>query len=88
MNLAVEKIYCQFIACFQLQVKLIDCPGMVLSTASEDQGAELKNAVKVETIADPVPLVGEVLKRCEISYFMHKYQVIKILLKYLIDAHN
>lgn len=58
------------------KVKLLDCPGMVLSNSgSSSQCTELKNAVKIENIEDPIPFVDQVLMRCKVSYFMEKYRI-------------
>ena len=56
-------------------VKLLDCPGIVMATGSSDTQIILQNAVKVETLDDPVKPVEAILNRCSKSQVMEKYCV-------------
>ena len=48
-----------------IQVKLIDSPGMVLASGDmSDSSVALRNAIKVETLQDPVTPVEAILQRC------------------------
>lgn len=53
-------------------VKLLDCPGVVLGGAGADP---LRNSVKVEQIADPVAPVEALLKRCRAEQLMVLYHI-------------
>jgi len=56
-------------------VKLLDCPGIVMTTGSSDTQIILRNAVKVETLDDPVKPVEAILNRCNKTQVMEKYCV-------------
>jgi len=56
-------------------VKLLDCPGIVMATGSSDTQIILRNAVKVETLDDPVKPVEAILNRCNKTQVMEKYCV-------------
>jgi len=56
-------------------VKLLDCPGIVVATGSSDTQIILRNAVKVESLEDPVKPVEAILSRCNKSQVMEKYCV-------------
>jgi len=56
-------------------VKLLDCPGIVMATGSSDTQIILRNAVKVETLDDPVKPVEAILNRCNKAQVMEKYCV-------------
>ena len=58
-------------------VKLIDSPGIVFSAgdASSDTDLILRNCVKLETMADPIPPVNAILGRIDPSRLMEKYMV-------------
>ena len=45
-------------------IKLLDSPGIVMASGSSDAHVILRNAVKVETLEDPVKPVEAILKRC------------------------
>lgn len=48
---------------YAVQVKLLDCPGIVFDDS--DAGATLlRNCVDAEAMTDPTPAVAAVLKRC------------------------
>lgn len=57
-------------------VVLLDCPGIVFSN-TDDTSADmvLRNAVEMEKIADPVPVVDAVLRRCSRERLMELYQI-------------
>lgn len=56
-------------------VKLLDCPGIVVAAGSSDTQIILRNAVKVESLDDPVKPVEAILSRCNKSQVMEKYCV-------------
>lgn len=56
-------------------VKLLDCPGIVMATGTSETQIILRNAVKVETLDDPVKPVEAILNRCNKTQVMEKYCV-------------
>jgi len=56
-------------------VKLLDSPGIVLASGSSDIQIILRNAVKIETLDDPVKPVESILSRCNKIQVMEKYCV-------------
>lgn len=59
-------------------LKVLDCPGVVLSTASEGADAAeriLRNAVKVEQVHDPIAPVGAIVRRCRAEHLMMLYGI-------------
>lgn len=56
-------------------VRLLDCPGIVMATGSSDTQTILRNAVKVETLEDPIQPVEAILSRCNKEQVMRKYCV-------------
>ena len=60
------------------KVKLLDSPGMVLAAGDmTDSSVALRNAVKIESLVDPVTPVEAILKRCPKQQMM--LQVIYII---------
>lgn len=58
------------------KVKLIDCPGMVLASGDmSNSSVALRNAIKIETLADPVTPVEAILKRCPKQQMMLQYGI-------------
>ena len=60
------------------KVKLIDCPGIVFRRAkSADEEAEvaLRNCVKVEQIADPLPAIAAILRKVAVERLRAQYDV-------------
>eukprot|EP00741_Cyanophora_paradoxa_P007833 tig00001215_g7579.t1 len=57
------------------QIKLLDCPGIVFSSNDTDPAVVLRNAVRVETIADPVVPVQVLLQRCRVEDVVKVYEV-------------
>merc|ERR1711935_365143 len=56
------------------KIKLLDCPGMVLASGDmSDASVALRNAIKVETLADPVTPVVAILGRVPRSHIMLQY---------------
>eukprot|EP00698_Gefionella_okellyi_P013129 TRINITY_DN357_c0_g1_i1.p1 TRINITY_DN357_c0_g1~~TRINITY_DN357_c0_g1_i1.p1 ORF type:complete len:516 (+),score=137.18 TRINITY_DN357_c0_g1_i1:27-1574(+) len=55
-------------------VKLLDCPGIVFSPENGSD-AILRNAVKIETLDDPVTPVGSIVKRCKKQDLMESYVI-------------
>ncbi|TRY75131.1 hypothetical protein TCAL_00663 [Tigriopus californicus] len=59
------------------KVKLLDSPGMILAAKGQDSAVQnaLRNAIKVEELADPVTPVTAILQRCEKRYMQLTYNV-------------
>jgi len=56
------------------KIKLLDCPGMVLASGDmSDASVSLRNAIKVETLEDPVTPVVAILGRVPRSHIMLQY---------------
>ncbi|GAQ85196.1 GTP-binding family protein [Klebsormidium nitens] len=59
-------------------VKLLDCPGIVFSSAvGNEAAAALRNAVKVEKLEDPILPVSEILRLCPPEQLMSIYKIAK-----------
>ncbi|KAG2453369.1 hypothetical protein HYH02_001593 [Chlamydomonas schloesseri] len=56
-------------------IKLLDSPGVVFADADSDAAAALRNAIKVERLADPISPVGEILKRVPAKQLMVLYKI-------------
>jgi hypothetical protein len=62
-------------------VKLLDSPGIVFPTDGADgegstpAAAALRNAVKLEKLADPISPVTEIVKRCKAASLMSIYHI-------------
>ncbi|GLI65220.1 hypothetical protein VaNZ11_008701 [Volvox africanus] len=56
-------------------IKLLDSPGVVLVSAESDAAAALRNAIKVERLADPVTPVAEILKRVPAKQLIILYKI-------------
>merc|ERR1712130_137124 len=58
------------------KIKLLDCPGMVLASGNmTDASVALRNAVKVETLDDPVTPVVAIIARVPRPHLMLQYGV-------------
>jgi len=58
------------------KVKLLDSPGMVLASGNmTDSGVALRNAIKVDTLDDPVTPVEAILQRCPKQQMMLQYHI-------------
>merc|ERR1712168_1206941 len=58
------------------KIKLLDCPGLVLASGNmSDASVALRNAVKVETLDDPVTPVVAILGRVPRPHIMMHYGV-------------
>ena len=58
------------------KIKLLDCPGLVLASGNmSDASVALRNAVKVETLDDPVTPVVAILGRVPRPHIMMHYRV-------------
>ena len=52
-------------SCIESQVKLLDSPGMVLASGDmSNSSVALRNAIKVESLEDPITPVDAILSRC------------------------
>ncbi|KAH7300426.1 hypothetical protein KP509_24G062000 [Ceratopteris richardii] len=57
-------------------VKLLDCPGVVMAKAKEsEQSAVLRNSKRIENIEDPVSPVKEILRLCPRDKLMTIYKI-------------
>jgi len=58
------------------KIKLLDCPGMVLASGEmSDASVALRNALKVESLADPVTPVVAILARVPREHLMLQYSL-------------
>jgi len=58
------------------KVTLLDCPGLVMAGGNRtDASVALRNAIKVETLVDPVTPVIAILQRVPRQHLMLKYQL-------------
>ena len=60
------------------KVKLIDCPGIVFrraKSADEERRFALRNCVKVEQIADPLPAIAAILRKVAVERLRAQYDV-------------
>jgi nuclear GTP-binding protein len=58
------------------KIKLLDCPGMVLASGNmTDASVALKNAIKVESLADPVTPVVAIMGRVPRQHLMLHYGI-------------
>lgn len=59
-------------------IRLIDSPGVVLATKDDQfdsMDLALKNALRVESLDDPVPAVNAILRRCSVKVLMLHYTI-------------
>ncbi|XP_054751106.2 uncharacterized protein LOC129256912 [Lytechinus pictus] len=56
-------------------IKLLDCPGVVMATGNSEAAMVLRNCVKLETVSDPVVPVEAILKRCTKQSLMLHYNI-------------
>ncbi|KAK4469921.1 hypothetical protein MN116_006637 [Schistosoma mekongi] len=54
---------------------LLDSPGTLVSKSSDASDLVLKNCIKPEMLADPVPAVEAILRRCSQDQLLSKYDV-------------
>ncbi|KAL9650769.1 hypothetical protein ABK040_001821 [Willaertia magna] len=59
-------------------IKLLDSPGIIFSSASLDSDIILRNAVRIEQLEDTVEPVRIILSRCKPERLISKYNVSKI----------
>jgi len=58
------------------KIKLLDCPGMVLASGNmTDASVALRNAIKVESLADPITPVVAIMSRVPKSHLMLQYSI-------------
>lgn len=66
-------------------VRLLDCPGIVMATGDEASAHTiLRNAVKVEQIEDPTAPVEIILSRCRKDQMMLQYKVFYDLIRVVV----
>jgi nuclear GTP-binding protein len=56
-------------------VKLLDCPGIVFTSATSEAEAALRNAVKVEQLLDVIAPVELILSKCSAAQLMEIYHI-------------
>ncbi|KAG1652807.1 Guanine nucleotide-binding protein-like 3 [Nymphon striatum] len=57
-------------------IKLFDSPGIIMASGQQDDAAiALKNAIKVETIEDPIPAAKVVFQRASTDQLMMHYNI-------------
>lgn len=56
-------------------IKLLDCPGIVMSREEDSASLALKNCIKVENLADPIAPIDLLLKRCSKDQLVMKYNI-------------
>ena len=58
------------------KIKLLDSPGMILASGNmSDAGVALRNAIKVDTMDDPLTPVRAILQRCHKQQMMLHYHI-------------
>lgn len=58
------------------KIKLLDCPGMILASGNvSDASVALRNAIKVESLADPITPVVAIMARVPREHLMLQYGV-------------
>ncbi|CAK8690488.1 unnamed protein product [Clavelina lepadiformis] len=57
-------------------IKILDCPGIVMATGTNDTAVILRNCVKIESLDDPVTPVAAILSRCNKQQIMMRYNVV------------
>ncbi|WIA32487.1 hypothetical protein OEZ86_003306 [Tetradesmus obliquus] len=56
-------------------IRLLDSPGIVFTSGEGAAAAALRNAIKVERLADPLTPVGEIMKRVPSKQLMAVYKI-------------
>lgn len=56
-------------------IKLLDCPGIVMSKEEDSASLALKNCLKIETLDDPTGPVDLLLKRCNKDQLITNYKI-------------
>jgi len=56
-------------------IVLLDCPGVVVATGSSDAAVALRNALRVETLEDPVKPVEAILQRVNRAQLLMYYRL-------------
>jgi nuclear GTP-binding protein len=56
-------------------IKLLDCPGIVMSKDEDSASLALKNCIKVENLVDPIAPVDLLLKRCNKEQLILRYKI-------------
>jgi hypothetical protein len=58
------------------KIKLLDSPGMILASGNmSDASVALRNAIKVDTMDDPLTPVRAILQRCQKQQMMLHYHI-------------
>ncbi|XP_007667880.1 guanine nucleotide-binding protein-like 3-like protein [Ornithorhynchus anatinus] len=56
-------------------IKLLDCPGIVMTTSTSDAAMILRNCIKIEQLVDPVGPVEAILRRCNKEQIIQHYRI-------------
>lgn len=56
-------------------IKLLDCPGIVMSKEEDSASLALKNCLKIETLDDPTAPIELLLKRCNKQQLIMNYKI-------------
>jgi nuclear GTP-binding protein len=56
-------------------IKLLDCPGIVMSKDEDSASLALKNCLKIETLEDPSAPIELLLKRCNKQQLIMNYKI-------------
>jgi len=56
-------------------IKLLDCPGIVMSKDEDSASLALKNCLKIETLVDPTGPIELLLKRCNKEQLITNYKI-------------
>jgi nuclear GTP-binding protein len=56
-------------------IKLLDCPGIVFATEGSEADIALRNAVRVESLADPIAPVEAIVRRCRPEQLQQLYAI-------------
>ncbi|MCJ8744390.1 hypothetical protein PDJAM_G00118160 [Pangasius djambal] len=56
-------------------IKILDCPGIVMTSSTSDAAVILRNCVKIEQLVDPVPAIETILRRCSKKQIMEHFGV-------------
>ena len=56
-------------------IKLLDCPGIVMSKDEDSASLALKNCIKLENLEDPVSPIDLLLKRCNKEQLILRYKI-------------
>jgi nuclear GTP-binding protein len=56
-------------------IKLLDCPGIVMARDEDSASLALKNCIKVENLEDPIAPIDLLIKRCNKEQLVLRYKI-------------